>query len=48
MYNLAAAYDQCGREQDAMMMSEKALEFRRRVLPVDHSDIGDVMAMNVD
>ncbi len=46
MYNLAAAYDECGREQDAMMMSEKALEFRRRVLPVDHSDIG--MAMNAD
>jgi hypothetical protein len=46
MYNLAAAYDECGREQDALMMSEKALEFRRRVLPVDHSDIG--MAMNVD
>ena len=46
MYNLAAAYDECGREQDALMMSEKALEFRRRVLPVDHSDIG--MAMNAD
>ncbi len=42
MYNLAAGYDQCvGRQQDAMMMSEKALEFRRRVLPADHSDIGD-------
>ena len=41
MYNLAAGYDQCDRQQDAMILSKKALEFRRRVLPADHSDIGD-------
>ncbi len=40
MGNLAAAYSALGRHQDALVMQEKTLEFRRRVLPENHPDIG--------
>jgi hypothetical protein len=40
MNNLADTYGQLGRHQDALMMLEKTLEFRRRVLPENHPDIG--------
>ena len=40
MGNLAAAYSALGRHQDALVMGEKMLEFRRRVLPENHPDIG--------
>ena len=37
---LAAAYSKLGRHQDALVLQEKTLEFRRRVLPENHPDIG--------
>ena len=40
MGNLALAYTSLGRHQDALVMGEKTLEFRRRVLPENHPDIG--------
>jgi hypothetical protein len=40
MGNLANSYFQVGRRQDALLMGEKALEFRRRVLPENHPEIG--------
>jgi hypothetical protein len=40
MNNLADTYSALGRHQDALVMKEKALEFRRRVLPENHPDIG--------
>ncbi len=40
MHNLAAAYNMLGRHQDALVLLEKSLEFQRRVLPENHSDIG--------
>ena len=40
MGNLAATYSALGRLQDALVMEEKALAFRRRVLPESHPDIG--------
>jgi hypothetical protein len=40
MGNLANSYFQVGRHQDALSMGEKALEFRRRVLPENHPEIG--------
>ena len=42
MYNLAAGYLGVGRFKEALEMSEKTLAFRRRILPQDHPDIGDV------
>ncbi len=41
MGNLAAIYGKLGRHQDAVVLQEKTLEFRRRVLPENHSDIGE-------
>ena len=41
MGNLAAMYGSLGRHQDAVVLQEKTLEFRRRVLPENHSDIGE-------
>ena len=41
MSNLAATYDALGRHADALAMFERALEFRRRVLPANHPDIGE-------
>ncbi len=45
MNNLANTYDALGRHADALALLEKALEFRRRVLPEDHPDIGEVDGM---
>ena len=38
--NLAVTYSDLGRHQDALVMHEKTLEFRRRVLPENHPHIG--------
>ena len=40
MSNLAVTYSDLGRHQDALAMEERTLEFRRRVLPPNHPDIG--------
>ena len=41
MGNLASMYSDLGRHSDALAMKERVLEFRRRVLPADHPDIGE-------
>ena len=41
MSNLAQTYSALGRHSDALAMKESVLEFRRRVLPADHPDIGE-------
>ena len=41
MNNLAISYSDLGRHQEAVEMEEKTLEFRRRVLPENHPDIGE-------
>ena len=41
MINLAGTYRALGRHADALALQEKALEFRRRVLPEDHPAIGE-------
>ena len=41
MNNLAISYSDLGRHEDALEMKEKTLEFRRRVLPENHPDIGE-------
>ena len=41
MHNLAKTYSCLGREQEALVLKEMVLEFRRRVLPVDHPSLGD-------
>ena len=38
--NLANTYGALGRRQDALVLKEKTLDFRRRVLPENHPDIG--------
>jgi hypothetical protein len=40
MGNVAAMYSALGRHQDALVLQEKTLEFRQRVLPENHPDIG--------
>ena len=45
MNNLAVTYAALGRHADALVLKEKVLEFRRRVLPEDHPDIGEVDGM---
>ena len=40
MGNLAATYGELGRHQDALVLREKTLEFRRRVLPENDPEIG--------
>ncbi len=40
MSNLANTYSALGRHQDALLLKEKTLEFKRRVLPENHPDIG--------
>ena len=45
MSNLANTYDDLGRHADALVLKEKALEFRRRVLPEDHPGLGEVDGM---
>ena len=42
MGNLANSYDDIGRHEDALVLREKVLEFRRRVLPEEHPEIGEV------
>ena len=41
MNNLAETYGALGRHADALAMGEQVLEFRRRVLPANHPDIGE-------
>ena len=41
MHNLSATYSALSRHQDPLVLQEKTLEFRRRVLPENHSDIGE-------
>ena len=40
MGNLAVMYNDLGRHQDALVLEEKTLEYRRRVLPENHPHIG--------
>jgi hypothetical protein len=41
MSNLASTYGALGRFEDALAMGEAVLEFRRRVLPENHPDLGE-------
>ena len=41
MSGLASSYSKLGRHEEALAMSERVLEFRRRVLPENHPDIGE-------
>ncbi len=41
MGNLALTYAGLGRHADALVLEEQVLEFRRRVLPEDHPEIGE-------
>ncbi len=45
MSGLASSYGDLGRHADALVLKEKVLELRRRVLPEDHPDIGEVDGM---
>jgi pentatricopeptide repeat protein len=45
MGNLALSFNDIGNHTDALVLLEKVLQFRRRVLPKDHPDIGDVRYM---
>ncbi len=40
MSSLATTYSALGRHRDALVLEEKTLEIRRRVLPENHPDIG--------
>ena len=40
MNNLAHTYCALGRQNHALVLQEKTLEFRRRVLPENHPEIG--------
>ena len=42
MNNLSFSYGAFGRHADALALREKVLEFRRRVLPEEHPEIGQV------
>ena len=41
MGDLAITYSDLKRLPDSLAMGEQALEFRRRVLPANHPDIGE-------
>ncbi len=41
MHSVACMYGELGRHADAAELQKKVLEFRLRVLPEDHPDIGD-------
>ena len=41
MNNLAQTYSALERHADALALFEQVLEFRRRVLPANHPDIGE-------
>ena len=45
MGNLALSFNDLGNHADALVLLERVLEFRRRVLPKDHPDIGDAKYM---
>jgi hypothetical protein len=47
MSNLSIIYSALGRHQDALAMGEKTLEFRRRVLPENHPDIGATFVLRL-
>jgi len=47
MSNLAITYSALGRHQNALAMEEKTLEFRRRVLPENHPDIGATFVLRL-
>ncbi len=40
MNNLAAKYDELGRHEDALVLFQKTLEIRQRVLPRNDPQIG--------
>ncbi len=42
MNSVASTYGELGRYKDALVLFEKTLEFRRRVLPENHPDIGEM------
>ena len=42
MSNLAVTYADLGRHEDALVLGERVLEFRRRVLPENHPGIGEL------
>ena len=42
MGNLAITYSDLGRHEDALVLGERVLEFRRRVLPENHPGIGEL------
>jgi hypothetical protein len=42
MCNVGSAYLSVKRFDEALVMNEKALKFRQRVVPADHPDIGGV------
>ena len=48
MNNLAYSYSDLGRHNEALAMRESVLEFRRRVLPENHPDIGEGRVMSGD
>ncbi len=41
MNDLAVSYDALERHNEALTMRESVLEFRRRMLPENHPDIGE-------
>jgi hypothetical protein len=47
MGNLAISYSALGRHEEALAMRERVLEFRRRVLPENHPDIGEGLVWRV-
>ena len=46
MQGLANTYSGLGRHEEALVLGEKTLEFRRRVLPENHPDIGEGVAVH--
>ncbi len=42
MNSVATMYGELGRHQDALVLFEKTLEFRRRVLPENHPEISEM------
>ncbi len=41
MHNLASSYSALGRHEEALAIRERVLEFMIRVLPENHTDIGE-------
>ncbi len=42
MYNLGNLYGKLGRHHEALELEEKALEFRKKILPENHPAIGEL------